>query len=135
MGDKAVKQASSICQLLSDQAKVLLVYSRLSTEKQKQIPFDDIRYEKQYTIVKNITSLVPHILSEQNIPLIGHSHGAVLALLARHNIETSLESKIPLILYGIGSWHLPSFVNALKLLSNSASPTIIYLRAENELIL
>ena len=56
MGDKAVKQASSICQLLSDQAKVLLVYSRLSTEKQKQIPFDDIRYEKQYTIVKNITS-------------------------------------------------------------------------------
>ncbi len=59
----------------------------------------------------------------------------LLELLARSKVDIRLQPKIPLILFGMGAWHLPSFVNALKLLADSSSPTFIYFRHEDSLIL
>ena len=130
----AITNAKSIYNLIDPDGTSILVYSMLFKEQTKY-PYDHKHFEKSYDIVNRILNVSRQYFENHHLPIIGHSHGCVLALLARSKAEVKFQSKIPLMLLGMGAWHLPSFVNALKLLKDSRSPTFIYFRCEDSLIL
>jgi hypothetical protein len=113
---------------------VILLYSRLF-ENQQQLQSTEVYFEKSRTIFDQILELDSAFLDKQYLPIIGHSHGAVLALHARERLPPHLRRKVPLILFGMGAWRQASFLEALGLLKTSVSPTIIYYRIEDGFVL